>query len=263
MLAVLAVIFSPSAFAASPAASGGPGPLTERQILGIARTAAARAGDRTPTLIQHAETSRANANWIASHSGVDGNQLSYLIAERGHFTANGFSVPPGAKPPKGSVLTLVVDASTGEITDVGISDRYPDLAALNQVITDLPGAPRNGRVTLELSPRTAYPGEELRIAAVNDTPRTVFWGGCYGWQRLVEGSWQPATLGQCLALFFFAPHSRTDESGSVTSSVPATAVPGQYRITLLYQDSTATLLRFPLAARAYVTIVPAPIKRAP
>jgi hypothetical protein len=37
-----------------------------------------------------------------------------------------------------SVITLVLDARTGHVTDFGISDRYPPLAQLGPVTTDLP-----------------------------------------------------------------------------------------------------------------------------
>jgi hypothetical protein len=63
---------------------------------------------------------------------------SYLIAIRGDFTtATGVPLPPGAKPPTGTVVTLVVDARTGQVTDSGLSDRYPPLGELGPVTTDL------------------------------------------------------------------------------------------------------------------------------
>jgi hypothetical protein len=113
----------------------GPKPrLAERRIRKIAQAAAARAGDPHPTLIQHSEGTRFEANRIASGDLVFNWQWSYLIAERGHFVSN--RAPPGAKPPSGTV-TLVVDAATGQGTDSGISDRYPHLATLGPVTTDL------------------------------------------------------------------------------------------------------------------------------
>jgi len=62
---------------------------------------------------------------------------SYLIAERGHFICQACSVPLGAKPPTGSVLTLVVDSANGQVTDFGLSKRYPPLRRLERVTTDL------------------------------------------------------------------------------------------------------------------------------
>jgi hypothetical protein len=82
---------------------------------------------------------RENANVVASGEMVSGSGWSYLIAERGHFVATGASFPPGAgaRLPSGSVLTLVVSAATGRVTDLGIGKRYPDLRKLGPVSTDL------------------------------------------------------------------------------------------------------------------------------
>jgi hypothetical protein len=117
--------------------------LRERRILAIALKAAAGAGDSTPTLIQHSEGSRYRANLVDSGDIVPGSQWSYLIAERGHFTLKDASVPSGARPPRGTVLTLILSARTGEVTDGGLSNRYPDLAKLGKVYTDR--SPLTGR----------------------------------------------------------------------------------------------------------------------
>jgi hypothetical protein len=135
-LVAVAVLVGSSAIA-SPAGSQRRPHLSERRILGIAKTAAARAGDPRPTLIQHSEGSRHNANLVGgAGDGVNGRQRSYLIAERGHFAYNDVNLGSGPEP-HGSVLTLVVNASTGEITDDGLSNQYPDLARLGPVHTDL------------------------------------------------------------------------------------------------------------------------------
>jgi hypothetical protein len=111
--------------------------LSERRVVRIARRAAARAGDRSPTLVQHSAGTRQHANAVASGDRVPGNRWSYLVAERGSFVLESASVPPGAPAPRGTVLTIVVDAATGTPTDIGVSNRYPDLAALGAVTTDL------------------------------------------------------------------------------------------------------------------------------
>ena len=120
---------------------GGPMPqLSEARILTLAQTAAARGGDPNPTLIQHGEGTRFDANLVDSGDLVFDWRWSYLIAEKGHFVFTDASGPAGAQPLRGSVITLVVDASTGQVTDSGISDRYPRLAMLGSVITDLPAS---------------------------------------------------------------------------------------------------------------------------
>jgi hypothetical protein len=117
--------------------------LSERRILRIAKRAAAYAGDRHPTLIQHSQGTRHEANLVASGDDVPGRQWSYPIAERGHFVLQHAHTPPGAPAPRGSVLTLVVNASSGGGTDGGVSNRYPKLRRLGPVHTDLRRPPRD------------------------------------------------------------------------------------------------------------------------
>lgn len=121
--------------------STGPRPsLSEQRILALGEQVAARSGDPRPTLIQHAAGTHFEAVRISGGDLVFEWNWSYLIAVRGHFTATDAPIPPGAKPPTGTVITLVVDARSGRVTDFGISDRYPPLAELGPVTTDL-GAP--------------------------------------------------------------------------------------------------------------------------
>jgi hypothetical protein len=133
----LGVILASSSATASPNGSVSRPRLTEPQIVGLAMAAANGAGDRGPTLIQHSEGTREKANLIDSGDIVPGEQWSYLIAERGHFVLNDAPRPFGAPAPRGSVLTLIVDATTHQVTDTGLSNRYPDLAKLGPVTTDL------------------------------------------------------------------------------------------------------------------------------
>ena len=110
--------------------------LSERRIVRIAEQAAAQAGDPTPTLIQHSAGTRRNANRVDSGDIVPGRQRSYLIAERGHFVFKDVPTPSAAPAPAGTVLTLIVSAASGRITDIGVADRYPRLARLGPVHTD-------------------------------------------------------------------------------------------------------------------------------
>jgi hypothetical protein len=137
LLAVVGVVVATSAASTSSHPLLGRPHLSERRILSIAETAARRAGDPMPSLVQHSEGTRHDANLVASGDIVPGQRWSYLIAERGRFALNDVSVPAGSRGASGSVLTLIVDASTGEITDSGLSNEYPHLATLSAVITDL------------------------------------------------------------------------------------------------------------------------------
>ena len=146
IVAPLALLSSPSssARAAEPHppgtaafAAGAQPPLSATVVLNIAQTLAEQAGDPTPTLIQHVEGTRAQLNASDSGGVVSGPEASYLIAERGSFVANGFPRPAGSPVPTGSVITIIIDAVTGQITDEGIENRYPKLSALGPVATDL------------------------------------------------------------------------------------------------------------------------------
>jgi hypothetical protein len=121
-----------------------PGPhprLGSRRILTLALHAAAANGDPGPSLVQHAAGTRFEAVLVSSGDLVFEWNWSVLIAVRGHFTATGASIPPGGRVPTGTVLTLVIDPRTGQATDFGLGDRYPRLARLGAVTTDLRAAP--------------------------------------------------------------------------------------------------------------------------
>ncbi len=112
-------------------------PLAEATILRIGQTVGAQQGDPSPTLIQHSDGTREQANLLASGETVPGTEVSTLIVERGHFVANNVPRPQGASPPQGDVLTIVVDVATGQVTDLGIQQNAPRLANLGPVTTDL------------------------------------------------------------------------------------------------------------------------------
>jgi hypothetical protein len=111
--------------------------LGERRLLTLALQAAQANGDPHPSLVQHAEGARFEAVLVSSGDLVFEWNWSILIAIRGHFTATNVPVPPGARPPTGTVLTLVIDARSGHATDFGLGHRYPKLARLGPVTTDL------------------------------------------------------------------------------------------------------------------------------
>jgi hypothetical protein len=109
--------------------------LSEKRILRLAMAAARRAGDSHPTLVQHAAGTHFRAVLIGQGDLVFEWNWSYLIAIRGHFTYSGLG--PANATIRGTVITLVVDAATGQVTDSGLSKRYPPLARLGKVTTDL------------------------------------------------------------------------------------------------------------------------------
>lgn len=109
--------------------------LSEKRLERIAEEAAANAGDPQPSLIQHAAGPRFEAVLIGSGELVFEWTWSYLIAERGQFTYSG--VGPSNTSISESALTLVVDATTGHVTDSGLSKRYPHLRRLGPITTDV------------------------------------------------------------------------------------------------------------------------------
>jgi hypothetical protein len=61
--------------------------------------------------------------------GVDDDGDVDLIVMTGHFGADGAKHPPGEETPTGTVLSLVIDARSGEVTDYGLGSREPDLSS--------------------------------------------------------------------------------------------------------------------------------------
>jgi hypothetical protein len=120
--------------------------LPEKRILRLAMAAAKQGGDPRPSLIQHAASTHFKAVLIGQGDLVFEWNWSYLIAVRGHFSYSGLGPPGSSSTVHGTVITLVVDAATGQVTDFGVSNRYPPLARLGKVTTDLrPDAARRRR----------------------------------------------------------------------------------------------------------------------
>jgi hypothetical protein len=123
--------------ASSPSPSAETGtPLTESQITQTAQEFAARMGDSTPTSIEHVEGTRQQTVLALTGDKVSTNPDVYAIVMQGNFVANNMPVPAGVSAPSGSVLTLVIDASTGQMTDFSIGSQVPDLASLGPVTID-------------------------------------------------------------------------------------------------------------------------------
>jgi hypothetical protein len=166
----------PAQSARTGAASLGRPRLSERRILRIALDAAKRADDRHPWLIQHsAESTRARANLVDSGAIVPGGAWSYVVAATGHFVLWDAKVPAHSPVPSGSVLTLVIDARSGHVTDSGVSHRFPDLGSLGPVTTDLAGVVASPDV-VGLSLDHAY--SELRRSGLRVSFPNSFDPGC-------------------------------------------------------------------------------------
>lgn len=136
VIATLVVLSVSRSSAAPPAQST----LDSAHLRAIARSWAAVTGEPRPTLIEHVHAvNRRTAVQVSSGDRVPLGQASYLIVLRGQFTAANFPRPQlqNTQVPTGTVLTLVVDATTGHVTDWGLGNRVPNLAKLGAIHTDL------------------------------------------------------------------------------------------------------------------------------
>jgi AcrR family transcriptional regulator len=116
-------------WAGSPSAAGVPVPASAiAQLTVLASRAAQANGDGSPQWMTVVRTTRAKALTSATPGdlvpGADGVRV-YLVTMRGHFTAYGSSVPPGAALPTGEYLSIVVDARTFQVLDFGLSPTPP------------------------------------------------------------------------------------------------------------------------------------------
>lgn len=118
--------------------------FNEADLATLAQQAAAASGDATPSLIQHVAATRQLATDVGQGGDVvNSSTPSYLVVVQGSFT---MQVPVPPLPPTipkpaprtvtYSVMTLVVDAATGQITDNGFANAYPNLTSIGPVTTD-------------------------------------------------------------------------------------------------------------------------------
>jgi hypothetical protein len=98
--------------------------------------AATEAGDHHPSLVQDAEGTRFAADLASSKDLVWDWSWAYLIGVRGRFKSN--NSHGGYGPRRGSALSIVVVAKTGQPEDFGVSNHYPDLGKVGKVATDYP-----------------------------------------------------------------------------------------------------------------------------
>jgi|SRR5213593_2474503 hypothetical protein len=120
-------------FAVGHSGRHGPPPPTGDKLTALRAVAARVAGlngDPHPSKAIAVPSTRKTAELVESGADVNTDQDVYLIVLHGHFVGHVAHVPPGAPLPRGSVLTIVVDANTDLVTDWGISDQTPNTSAL-------------------------------------------------------------------------------------------------------------------------------------
>ncbi len=82
-------------------------------------------GDPTPSSIEHVGSLRQQAVSALSHDDVPSTQDADAIVMTGRFVDNYAPVRYGAAAPSGSVLEMINDASTGQLTDLGLTSPAP------------------------------------------------------------------------------------------------------------------------------------------
>lgn len=114
--------------------------LTTDQVLQTATSFAAANGDASPSKVSCVHSSRQAA--VALTSGARLSQAQYdadksvlLINMQGAFIARMAHVPPHRALPTGDNIYLIVNATTGQITDWGIGNQPIQLARLGSPMT--------------------------------------------------------------------------------------------------------------------------------
>lgn len=96
-------------------------------------------GESNPASVEYVQTTAGKAESTVYGSG-DSTDLSadtpvIVLAAKGSFTGSSAKVPPGQEPPTGGVITEIAVLSSGATADWGISDSYPSLDTLGDVVT--------------------------------------------------------------------------------------------------------------------------------
>jgi hypothetical protein len=114
--------------------------LDRQQLRGILTGFAHSNGEAAPQRMRAVETDRRSALSVTAPGdnvqGVGVTQDVYAMVASGRFVGFKAHVPMGEDPPTGDYLSLVVDATTGEILDWGLTPDPPDLSTLGAT-TDL------------------------------------------------------------------------------------------------------------------------------
>lgn len=108
-------------------------PLGQTAIKEIALGFAAKMGDSHPTGLEYVQGGRRQIVQAFSDDEVPNSTEVDAIVMRGQFIAKNAPMPPGASSPSGTVLIVVINATTGEMTDFGIQQQPPNLNAFGPV----------------------------------------------------------------------------------------------------------------------------------
>jgi hypothetical protein len=127
------VAASPTGPSESPANTTDAQPLGVAQLRESAREFATGMGDSTPSSMEYVTGNHKQVVLALSGDEVEGNTNVDAIIMHGSFVANHAPRPSEAAAPSGTVLTLVINATTGELTDFGLQNTEPNIAAFGPV----------------------------------------------------------------------------------------------------------------------------------
>jgi hypothetical protein len=105
------------------------------KIRHIARLIAYANRDPVPTCVEVVATSARKIIAPAAAGGsynVPNGESVFVISMTGHFLGYGFSFPTRASLPKGTVLSIVINAKTFHVMAEGLNNKSIDLAALGR-----------------------------------------------------------------------------------------------------------------------------------
>jgi hypothetical protein len=127
---------APANLAAGAATEAQPSnsPLGTAQLSEIASEFAAGMGDSAPSSIEYVTGNRGPVVLALSGDAVEDNDDVDAIIMHGRFVDHRAPRPSEVPAPNGTVLTLVINATTGELNDFGIQSEEPDIKALGPVI---------------------------------------------------------------------------------------------------------------------------------
>jgi hypothetical protein len=129
----VSVIFAALPSSATPlAGSAIPAPAIGR-LTSTARAIAKGSGDSTPTSVLAVITTHAKALTAATPGDTvpqGANQPVYLVVMKGRFAAH-VPVPPGVHVPTVTYLSLVFNAATFRVTDMGLGWHAPPVSLRN------------------------------------------------------------------------------------------------------------------------------------
>jgi hypothetical protein len=107
-------------------------------VVRIADRAGHREGDGRPTNISAVKTTNERATRLMSAgrtTGINEPDLPvYLVTMHGRFVFRTLSPPPGFAKPRGSWLTVSVEAKTGDRVETSLGDQRPALERLGKVL---------------------------------------------------------------------------------------------------------------------------------